>query len=235
MRIELPELCLVALVGASGSGKSTFAKNKFKSTEVLSSDYFRGLISDDENDQSVTQEAFDALYYIANKRLDAGKLTVIDATNVQKMARDKILKVAKEQNCFAAAIVFDLPAELCQERNNNRPDRNFSPHVVQNHTRELKRSIKHLQKEGFRYIYILKSPEQADEVEIVRKKLWNNKKEEQGPFDIIGDIHGCYNELCQLLEKLSYTVDKENCTAAISSSLPEPADITAERLCSNNI
>ena len=44
--------------------------------------------------------------------------------------------------------------------------------------------------------------------------LWNNKKSETGPFDIIGDIHGCYDELCALLDKLGYSVDKENCAAA---------------------
>ena len=62
MRIEIPELCVVALVGISSSGKSTFAKKHFKATEVLSSDYFRALVSDDENNQNVTPQAFDALY-----------------------------------------------------------------------------------------------------------------------------------------------------------------------------
>jgi protein phosphatase len=129
MRIEIPELCLVALVGASGSGKSTFAKTRFKPTEILSSDFFRGLVSDDETDQSATSAAFDSLYYIAGKRLDAGRLTVIDATNVQKKDRGEVLRLAREQNVLAAAIVFDMPQSLCVERNRARPDRNFGPHV----------------------------------------------------------------------------------------------------------
>ena len=209
MRIEIPELCVVALIGASGSGKTTFGHKYFKSTEVLSSDYFRGLISDDENDQSATAAAFESLYYIANKRLDAGKLVVIDATNVQKGAREKIVQLAKNQDCFPVAIVLDFPEELCQMRNQGRPDRNFGSHVVRNQVKDLKRSIRHLQKEGFRKIYVLKSPEEAENLEIVRAGLWTNKKEETGPFDIVGDIHGCYDETCELLNVLGYQVDSE--------------------------
>ncbi|MDR0669492.1 MAG: AAA family ATPase, partial [Treponema sp.] len=214
MRIELPELCLVALVGASGSGKSTFAKNHFKPTQVLSSDFFRGLVSDDETDQGATNAAFDSLYYVAAKRLDAGRLTVIDATNVQKKARDQVLRFAREQNVLAAAIVFDMPQSLCIERNKARPDRNFGPHVVQSHARELKRGIKNLRKEGFRFVYTFTTPDEAEAAEITWTKLWNDKKDETGPFDIIGDVHGCYDELCALLEKMGYTVDR-NAAAAL--------------------
>jgi protein phosphatase len=213
MKIEIPELCLVALVGASGSGKSTFAKKHFKATEVLNSDYFRGLVSDDESDQSATDAAFDSLYYIAVKRLDRGRLTVIYATNVQPFARKKIIELARSQDLLAAVIVFDMPEELCLERNRLRPDRNVGSHVVKNHVRDLKRSIRNLQKEGFRYVHILRSQEEADSVEIARTKLWNDKRDETGPFDIIGDIHGCYDEVTELLEKLEYAVDRESYTA----------------------
>lgn len=213
MRITIPELCVVALVGASGSGKTTFAHRHFKPTEVLSSDYFRAMVSDDETDQSATAAAFDSLFYIANKRLDAGKLVVIDATNVQKHAREQVVRLAKEQDCFPVAIVLDFPEALSIERNKTRENRNFGPHVVRNQARDLKRSLRHLQKEGFRRVYVLHSPEEAEEVEIVREKLWNNLREETGPFDIIGDVHGCYEELCALLDKLGYAVDAQQHTA----------------------
>ena len=87
MRIEIPRFCVVALVGATGSGKSTFAQTHFRSTEVLSSDFFRAMVSDDENDMGATKAAFDALYYVAEKRLESGKMVVVDATNVQQNAR----------------------------------------------------------------------------------------------------------------------------------------------------
>ncbi len=213
MRIEIPELALVALVGTSGSGKSTFARTHFKPTEALSSDYFRGLVSDDENNQAVSKQAFDALYYIAHKRLQLGLLTVIDATNVQKDARKQLLHLAKEHDCHAVAIVLNIPERVCRERNEARPDRNFGGHVITRQATQLRQSIKGLQKEGFRYVYVLNGEEDVAAAQIVRMPLWNNKKHEIGPFDIVGDVHGCYDELCALLEKLGYSVDADACTA----------------------
>lgn len=213
MRIEIPEIAVVALMGVSGSGKSTFARQFFKPTEVLSSDYFRALISDDENNQQVSAQAFDTLYYVANKRLELGLMTVIDATNVQKEARASVLRLAKEQNCHAVAIVLDIPEKICRERNGKRPDRNIGGHVVTRQGDQLRRSIRLLQKEGFRYVYVLKSEEEIANVEIARIPLWSDKKGETGPLDIIGDIHGCYSELCDLLDKLGYSVNRENGTA----------------------
>jgi len=210
MKIEIPEIAVVALVGVSGSGKSTFAREHFKPTEVLSSDYFRALVSDDENNLDVTPQAFETLYYVANKRLDLGLLTVIDATNVQKEARASILLLAKEQNCQAVAIVLDLPESICKERNEKRSDRNVGSHVIARQGAQLRKSLKFLKKDGFRHVYVLKSVDEIAEVKIVRTPLRSNKKGEAGPFDIIGDVHGCYDELCALLEKLGYMVDAKN-------------------------
>ena len=206
MKITLPELSLVVLIGASGSGKSTFARQHFKATEVLSSDFCRGLVSDDENDQGSTKDAFEVLHFVAGKRLAAGKLTVVDATNVQIEARKPLLALARAYQVFPVAIVFNLPERLCQERNQGRPDRDFGPHVVRQHTMHLRRSLHGLEREGFRHVFVLASPEQVASVEIERQPLWNNLKHEHGPFDIIGDVHGCFDELSMLLQELGYEV-----------------------------
>ncbi|MBD2253579.1 polynucleotide kinase-phosphatase [Nostoc parmelioides] len=208
MKITIPELSLVVLIGASGAGKSTFARQHFQPFEVISSDFCRGLVSNDENSQSASRDAFDVLHYITTKRLVAGKLTVIDATNVQPEDRKTLLQMAKQYHCFAVAIVFDLPEELCHERNQQRSDRQFGSHVVRRHTQMLRRSLRGLEKEGFRYVYTLKSPEEIANVEIELQPLWNNKKHEHGPFDIIGDIHGCCDELEALLQQLGYEKSK---------------------------
>jgi polynucleotide kinase-phosphatase len=209
MKLKIPELAVVALVGPSGSGKSTFARKHFRATEVLSSDFCRGLVSDDENSQAATNDAFEVLHFIASKRLAAGKLVVIDATNVQPEARKPIVALARQFHCIPAAIVFDLPEKLCQERNRNRPDRDFGPHVIRQQSRQLRNALRLLEREGFRHVHILRSPEEIDAAEIVREPLWNNLKHEHGPFDIIGDVHGCFDELLDLLKQLGYSVEAQ--------------------------
>lgn len=128
--LDIPELSLVLLVGASGSGKSTFARKHFLPTEVISSDFCRGLVADDENDQSATSDAFELLHAIAGRRMARGRLTVVDATNVQPEARRPLVALAREHHFLPAAIVFDLPERVAQERNRGRPDRQFGRHVV---------------------------------------------------------------------------------------------------------
>src|SRR5579871_1194357 len=141
MNLKIPELSLVVLIGASGSGKSTFARRHFLPTEILSSDFCRGLVSDDENSQAATNDAFDVLHYIAAKRLAAGRLVVVDATNVQPEARRPLVALAREYHCLPVAIVLDMPERLCLERNEARADRDFGPHVVRGHIRSLRQSL----------------------------------------------------------------------------------------------
>jgi protein phosphatase len=206
MKLTLPELSLVVLIGASGSGKSTFARAHFKPTEVLSSDFCRGLVSDDENDQSATSDAFEVLHFIAGKRLAAGRLTVVDATNVQPEARQPLVALARQYHLLPVAIVFNLSEKLCQARNAQRPERTFGPHVIRQQAQQLRRSLRGLAREGFRHVFILKSPEDVAAAVIERQPLWNNRKELHGPFDIIGDVHGCLDELLELLGRLGYQV-----------------------------
>src|SRR5688572_31216176 len=99
MTLTIPELSFLVLIGVSGSGKSTFARRHFKPTEILSSDYCRGLVSDDENSQAATKDAFELLHFIARKRLAAGRLTVVDATNVQAESRKPLVEIARECHC----------------------------------------------------------------------------------------------------------------------------------------
>jgi len=204
MTITIPELSLVVLIGASGSGKSTFARKHFKATEILSSDYCRGLVSDDENSQAATKDAFEVLHFIVRKRLAAGKLTVVDATNVQPESRKSLVEIAREFHCLPVAIVLDLPERVAHDRNKNRADRDFGPHVIRQQSQQLHRSLRGLEREGFRHVFVLKSPEEVEAAVIERQPLWNNLKHEHGPFDIIGDVHGCFDELAELLGKLGY-------------------------------
>ncbi|WP_329363893.1 polynucleotide kinase-phosphatase [Streptomyces sp. NBC_00669] len=203
--LAVTDLSLVVLIGATGSGKSTFAARHFKPTEVISSDFCRGLVGDDENDQSVTRDAFDVLHYIAGKRLAAGRRTVIDATSVQIEARRQLIALAREHDVLPIAIVLDVPERVCADRNATRPDRAGMPrHVVQRHTRELRRSLRGLEREGFRKVHILRGTEEVDTARVVTERRYNDLTHLTGPFDIIGDVHGCSSELETLLAKLGY-------------------------------
>ncbi|MEU3281697.1 polynucleotide kinase-phosphatase [Streptomyces antibioticus] len=203
--LPVTDLSLVVLIGASGSGKSTFARRHFKPTEVISSDFCRGLVSDDENDQSATRDAFDVLHYIAGKRLAAGRRTVVDATSVQSDARRKLVELAREHDVLPIAIVLDVPEEVCAERNAARTDRADMPRrVIQRHIRELRRSLRHLEREGFRKVHVLRGVTDVDGATVVTEKRFNDLTHLTGPFDIIGDIHGCSAELEALLGKLGY-------------------------------
>jgi len=204
VKITIPELSLVALVGPSGSGKSSFARKHFKSTEILSSDFCRGLVSDDENNQAATNDAFETLHFIARKRLAAAKLTVVDATNVQPESRKPLIALARDYHVLPVAIVFNLPERLCHDRNQSRPDRSFGPHVVRNQAQQLRKSLRGLEREGFRHVFVMSTVEAVKAAVVERQPLWNNRKQEHGPFDIIGDIHGCCDELEQLLTQLGY-------------------------------
>ncbi|MBN8466273.1 polynucleotide kinase-phosphatase [Corallococcus exiguus] len=205
MNIHIPELSLVVLIGPSGSGKSTFARRHFKPTEVLSSDTYRGVVSDDENNQEATKDAFETLRFVAAKRLARGLLTVVDATNVQPESRKAFVELAREYHVLPVALVLDVPERTCIERNQQRPDRAASFRFVKNQVSQMHRSMRGLEREGFRHLHVLK-PDAIERVVLERQPLWCNLKRERGPFDIIGDIHGCREELEALLAKLGYQV-----------------------------
>ncbi|WP_110513474.1 polynucleotide kinase-phosphatase [Herpetosiphon llansteffanensis] len=206
MELGIPEFCLVILIGASGAGKSTFAQRHFKPTEIISSDTCRAMLADDETDQAVSADAFDLVYTIAAKRLALGRLTVIDATNVQAAARQPLLALARHYHVWPVAIVLQTPERVCLERNVGRANRNFGDFVVKRQVDNLRRSLRNLRDEGFRVVHSV-TPEHVDAIEIVRQRGWSNRKTEHGPFDIIGDVHGCYPELERLLLELGYSIN----------------------------
>jgi protein phosphatase len=204
VNVTIPNLSLVVLIGPSGSGKTTFARRHFRPTEVLSSDACRGLVADDENDQSATSEAFEVLHFIAARRLAAGRLTVIDATNVKPEDRRPLVRLAREYHAIPVAVVFNLPEAVCRQRNAARPERDFGPHVIRSQRLALRRGLKGLQREGFRYVFKFASQDEVEAATPQRVPLWTDRREDHGPFDIIGDVHGCFDELADLLGSLGY-------------------------------
>ncbi|MGE3813113.1 MAG: polynucleotide kinase-phosphatase [Candidatus Nanopelagicales bacterium] len=219
--LAVPELSLVVLVGASGSGKSTFARENFGPFEVISSDFCRGLVSDDENDQAASADAFEVLHFIAGKRLAAGRLTVVDATNTQPAARKALVHLARDHDVLPVAIVLDVPEAVAVERNRSRTDRDFGPHVIRRQQDQLRRSLKGLGKEGFRKVHHLRGVSQIENATIVREKLLNDFRDQTGPFDVIGDVHGCRAELESLLTDLGYVLSRDPRGRPVDAAHPD--------------
>jgi protein phosphatase len=204
--IALPDFALVVLIGASGAGKSSFAARNFAATEVISSDACRALVSDDETDQSVSGDAFELVAAIAEKRLKHRRLTVIDATNIRSADRRAWIDLARRWHALPVAIVLDPGVDACLAHNQGRADRPFGPGVVKRMVDELRRGLRGLQREGFRQVWQLGTEAGVAAATVSRQPLWTDKRTDHGPFDIIGDVHGCAAELEQLLEKLGYGV-----------------------------
>jgi polynucleotide kinase-phosphatase len=209
MTLTIPELSLVVLIGPSGCGKSTFARRHFTPSEVLSAGAFRSLVSDDEHDRSATDVALEALRAETARRLADARLTVIDAINVKPEARMPLVALARDHHVLPVAIVLDLPEPVCCERNQSRSDRNVGAHVIRNQRNQLHRSLGALGREGFGQVHVLSSDAEVGAVVVERKPLRNNRRQDRGPFDIIGDVHGCCDELEELLRQLGYTRSEE--------------------------
>lgn len=208
MELEIPDFSLVLLIGPSGSGKSTFARTHFLPTEVVSSDTCRAMVSDSENDQSATADAFDILHQLVAKRLKNRRLTVVDATNVEESARKSLLAIARKYHCLPAAIVFDLSEKICESRNRERAERKLSGHIIRRQLGHLRKSLGQLKWEGFRHLHRFHSEAEVNAARILRVPLWVDRRIEHGPFDIIGDLHGCADELVELLGRLGYVETK---------------------------
>lgn len=220
--IEMPDFALVVLIGSTGSGKSTFAAKHFRPTEVISSDHCRGLVGDDETDQSVTGDAFDLVREIAGKRLKNRKLTVIDATNVRAADRKSWIELARRWHALPVAIVIDPGIDICIERNRHRPDRPFGGEIVRRMVSEIRRGQRGLEGEGFRQVWKLTSAEDVDATTLTRVPLWTDKRTDHGPFDIIGDVHGCSEELQELLAKLGYEIAWANADGTRNVAVSHP-------------
>jgi protein phosphatase len=219
--LVIPDLSLVVLVGVSGSGKSTFAARHFGPYEVLSSDDFRGWVSDDPASQEATADAFALLAHVAGTRLDRGRLTVVDATSVQPSARRELVRLARDHDVLPVAVVLDVPVAEALARNAARTDRAIPDHAVRRQDAQLRKALRGLRKEGFRTVHHLVGTEQIDAATFVREPLRSDHRTDTGPFDLIGDVHGCLGELLTLLDRLGYTVTADASGRPVDAAHPE--------------
>jgi predicted kinase len=167
--LELPDRSLVVLIGAAGSGKSTFAHRHFRPGEIVSSDECRARVSGNAYDPSASADVFELLRSLVADRLAAGKLTVVDATNTAAEHRAPLVRLARLHEFTPVAVVLAMPEEVVQARNAGRPERAISPFVVRSHARAVRRSVPRLRTEGFATVYVLASANDVDAATVVRR------------------------------------------------------------------
>ena len=201
--IDLPDPCLVVLAGAAGAGKSTFAARHFSDTEIVASDHCRALVADDEGDQRATADAFELVRLLVDKRLARRKLTVVDATSAFRLDRAPLIALARRHHLPAVVIVLDPPLGWCQARNAER-DRVVPNRAVRRQWSAVRGTFDGLRREGFAAAWRLQSPEEIASTAIRRVPLACDLRHEAGPFDVLGDVHGCSEELDELLARLGY-------------------------------
>ncbi|HUS13595.1 MAG TPA: AAA family ATPase [Chloroflexia bacterium] len=203
--ITLPHVALVVLAGPSGAGKSTFAARHFTPTQVVSSDQMRAMISDDEADQSVSAAAFQLVHEIVCRRLAAGRLTVVDSTALRAQRRRDFLRDGQRFHVPVILIVFRGTREVCLARDAQRT-RQVGAAVIDQQLALQDETIRRAAGEGFDRVYVL-DPTQAEQVRFNYAPLPGERGGLGGPFDVIGDIHGCADELRALLTRLDYAPD----------------------------
>ncbi len=203
-RLLIPSPSLVVMVGVSGSGKTTLGRRHFSATQIVGTDGCRALLSDDAADQSVSDAAFRLAHLIADERLRLGRLTVFDATSVQSRHRRDLLAIAARHHLPAVAILLDLPLSICLDRDRQRTDRSVGRRIIEWQARALDSGRAALRREGFSEVHRIRSARAADQVTLETRPLSCDRRQEAGPFDIIGDVHGCAGELITLLRRLGY-------------------------------
>jgi protein phosphatase len=170
--LAIPDPSLVVLIGAAGSGKSTFAARHFDPTEVLSSDRYRALVSGDEADQRATGPAFARLHRDLERRLGARRLTVVDATNVERTARRELLRRSRSAGMPSMAIVLDLPALVVIARNAARAGRVVDESIVRRHLGRVRSLVDGpgpgLAAEGFGSVVVIRDPAELDAIHVER-------------------------------------------------------------------
>ncbi len=206
MKLAVPDFSLIILIGASGAGKSSFAARHFRPQEVLSVDAYRGIVSDDEASLEANDDALALIHDITAKRLKRRKLVVVDAPNLRATEREALIDIANKYHAPPVAIVIDPGRDICQVQNASRTVRRVSDDELNRQLNVLGGSLSQIDDEGFRVIHTLNSAKDILAASVVREPVATDKRHLHGPFDVIGDVHGCMDELADLMTKLGYTI-----------------------------
>lgn len=191
--LKIPTNALVLLVGPAGSGKTTFAQKHFRPTEIISSDEYRERISDDMTNQKCNGLVFNIVHQIVDARLSLQRLTVLDATNLTPESRETARNIAAAAKAPVFVLMVNTTLSDCLE-NNQKRGRVVPQDVIEKHWERYQQAVVDIPNEGYAFTGFITDEIQIGDIELQKAPGW----------DIIGDVHGCYDELWDLLLKLGY-------------------------------
>ncbi|WP_214842457.1 polynucleotide kinase-phosphatase [Exiguobacterium sp. s150] len=227
MHIQLPYAGIVLLIGPSNSGKSTWLNQLIeieiiRPSEVVSSDDYRKLVGDvehidwkghppDEADslfetyQDISTEAFALMTLLIEARARLNKLTIIDATHLYASDRKKYIELAHRLHQPIYALVLDIAQPILLERDRLR-DFPRGGRRVKQQVQVFNREKRTIKREGFNQIHVISD---VSQVNVERENMNPLHLSSERGIDVIGDIHGCFDEFLELLERLGYRPNDE--------------------------
>ena len=202
--ISIPDFCTVIMVGISGSGKTTFSRKHFSDSEILASDQCRRLVCDDADSQEASRDAFELLHTMLRLRLKHRRLAVVDATNLDAAHRQDLADIAREADCPLVTLVMETPVREALTNNDLRPERRTNPQAIHRQNGRFRASLRRLKKNGPGRVYTISGNAEANTISLCRRPMRSDRRDLTTPMDIIGDVHGCSQELELLLQNLGY-------------------------------
>ena len=151
---RLPDPAMVVLAGAAGSGKSTWAANRFRTAEVVSSDALRAAVGSGPSDLDASVDAFALLDQIVAARTRRSLMTVIDTLGLDAERRGGYLRLARAMDLPALLVIMDTAAALCRERNRLR-DRPVPAPVLTEQLRKINKLVESATDEGWDQVVII--------------------------------------------------------------------------------
>ena len=176
---------IVVLCGPAACGKSTFAERHFRPTQIISSDWARAHVCDDERDQRFNAQTFALVHFLVEQRLTVNRLCVVDSTALSAQARKELLDLAAKYQVPTTLILFNMPLETCIERDEKR-ERSLGRAVIERQYQAFEQSKATIRQEGFDQVVEFRDGDLGKiQIEILFRPVVRSAQRPQRPHSAI--------------------------------------------------
>ena len=179
--LRLVRPSIIVLCGPAGCGKSTFAEQHFRTTQIISSDWARARVADDERDQRYNLQAFALVHFLIEQRLTLNRLCVVDSTALTPLDRKELVGLARKYQVPTTLLVFNVPLQTCIERDEKR-ERSVGRPVVERQYQAFEQSKEAIPQEGFDQVVVFKDGDQEKvQIEILFRPVARQPQRPERP------------------------------------------------------